>query len=122
MQRREWEADPESIRTRLGDLTMPLFVKPARAGSSVGVSRVTSLIDLDGAMAEAFAEDSRVLIEAGCPGREVEVAVLAAPTLVVTSHGTGGVAATCRSRASSMAYFTPAPTTLSGKSLPNTRW
>jgi D-alanine-D-alanine ligase len=76
VQRREWEADPEAIRTRLGDLTMPLFVKPARAGSSVGVSRVTSLIDLDGAMREAFAEDSRVLIEAGCPGREVEVAVL----------------------------------------------
>ncbi|GAA2172038.1 D-alanine--D-alanine ligase family protein [Agrococcus versicolor] len=76
VQRREWEADPQAIRTRLGDLTMPLFVKPARAGSSVGVSRVTSLMDLDGAMREAFAEDSRVLIEAGCPGREVEVAVL----------------------------------------------
>ena len=76
VQRREWEADPQAIRSRLGDLTMPLFVKPARAGSSVGVSRVTSLMDLDGAMREAFAEDSRVLIEAGCPGREVEVAVL----------------------------------------------
>lgn len=72
----EWQADPDSIRHRLGDLTLPLFVKPARAGSSVGVSRVQSLLELDKAMETALREDSRVLIEAGVAGREIEIAVL----------------------------------------------
>ena len=57
-------------------LHYPLFVKPARAGSSVGVSRVTEPTELPAALDIAFAEDSVVLIESGVTGREVEIAVL----------------------------------------------
>ena len=57
-------------------LHYPLFVKPARAGSSVGVSRVTEPAELPAALDIAFAEDSVVLIESGVTGREVEIAVL----------------------------------------------
>jgi D-alanine-D-alanine ligase len=57
-------------------LSYPLFVKPARAGSSVGVSRVAELAELPAALEVAFAEDRTVLIESGVTGREVEIAVL----------------------------------------------
>ena len=55
---------------------LPAFVKPARAGSSVGVSKVHDWSELDAALDLAFAEDHRVLIEPGIAGREVECAVL----------------------------------------------
>lgn len=69
----------ERLAERLVDdagLTYPLFVKPNRAGSSVGVSRVTTAAELPAALEVAFAEDSLVLIESGISGREVEIAVL----------------------------------------------
>ena len=72
----EFDRDP-SIVSRLDEgLTYPLFVKPARAGSSVGVSRVTDSSGIPEALTVAFAEDSLVLIESGVTGREVEIAVL----------------------------------------------
>lgn len=54
----------------------PMFVKPARLGSSVGVSRVTSRAALEKAVAEALALDDKVLIEQGLAVREIECAVL----------------------------------------------
>ena len=57
-------------------LGLPLFVKPARAGSSVGVSKVQSLDEFDAALDRAFAADSEVLIEGCIVGREIELAVL----------------------------------------------
>jgi D-alanine-D-alanine ligase len=60
-------------RSRLG---LPVFVKPARAGSSLGVSRVDSWSDLDAALALARGADAKVLVEAAVPGREVDVGVL----------------------------------------------
>jgi D-alanine-D-alanine ligase len=74
--RREWDADPEAVRERAAGLALPAFVKPARAGSSVGVSRVAEAGELDAALATAFREDDRVLVEAGLVGREVECAIL----------------------------------------------
>ena len=62
---REWERDAASVRASAVDLGMPLFVKPARAGSSVGVSKVERPDELDAALAIAFAEDDKVLIESG---------------------------------------------------------
>jgi len=53
-----------------------VFVKPARAGSSVGVSKAHDASELDEAMRVALAEDDKVLIETGIAGREIEVAVL----------------------------------------------
>ncbi|HEX2902082.1 MAG TPA: D-alanine--D-alanine ligase family protein [Jatrophihabitans sp.] len=57
-------------------LGLPLFVKPARAGSSVGVSRVTSYDQLADALETAFSYDSKALIEAAMTGREIECGVL----------------------------------------------
>ena len=54
----------------------PCYVKPANLGSSVGVSRVNSVTELAGALAEARRYDDRVLLERGCDAREIEVAIL----------------------------------------------
>ncbi len=63
-------------RERLG---LPVFVKPARGGSSIGVSRVTSWADLDAAIAYARRHDPKVIVEAAVPGRELECGVLEFP-------------------------------------------
>ncbi|WP_130179098.1 D-alanine--D-alanine ligase family protein [Cryobacterium sp. SO1] len=72
----DWAETPDQAYAALTELGLPAFVKPARAGSSVGVSRVVSPDQLAEAMAVALAEDDKVLIEAGLVGRELEVAVL----------------------------------------------
>ncbi|RIJ60955.1 D-alanine--D-alanine ligase family protein [Clavibacter phaseoli] len=74
--RHEWVADPAGVRDRAAALGVPAFVKPARAGSSVGVSRVAAAEALDAALEVAFREDDRVLVESGLVGREVECAIL----------------------------------------------
>ncbi len=63
-------------RDRLG---LPVFVKPARAGSSMGISRVTDWAALDGAIARAREHDPKVLVEAAIVGREIECGVLERP-------------------------------------------
>lgn len=72
----EWSSAPDAVREAARDLGLPAFVKPARAGSSVGVTKITDWSGLDAAMATALAEDDRVLIESMVTGREVEIAVL----------------------------------------------
>lgn len=57
-------------------LGLPAFVKPARAGSSIGITRITDWSQLDGALAAARAVDPKVLVEAAVVGREVECGVL----------------------------------------------
>lgn len=54
----------------------PVFVKPANAGSSVGISKVKAKTELPEALRIAFAEDDKVLVEEAIVGREIEVAVL----------------------------------------------
>ena len=61
---------------RIRSLGLPVFVKPARAGSSVGVSKVSSADQLDAALEFAFAEDATVLVEQAVSGRELECGVL----------------------------------------------
>jgi D-alanine-D-alanine ligase len=60
-------------RDRLG---LPLFVKPARAGSSFGITKVKSYDALDAAIGTAREHDPKVLVEAAVVGREIECAVL----------------------------------------------
>jgi len=60
-------------------LGFPLFVKPARGGSSIGVSRVVSADELPAAIAEARRHDPKVIIEAAIEGRELECGVLEFP-------------------------------------------
>lgn len=74
----EWDRSPQEWTEAIGGLGLPVFVKPARGGSSLGISRVDDLADLPAAMAEARAHDPKVIVEAGIEGREVECAVLGA--------------------------------------------
>ncbi|MGD9735476.1 MAG: D-alanine--D-alanine ligase family protein [Solirubrobacterales bacterium] len=57
-------------------LGLPVWVKPSRLGSSVGISRVTQLSELDRAVELALRHDPRVIVEASAPGLEVECSVL----------------------------------------------
>lgn len=72
----QWNRDADTVRTDAAALGLPMFVKPARAGSSVGVSKVNDPSELDTALLLAFAEDDKVLIESAIVGREIEVAIL----------------------------------------------
>ncbi|MDE1557794.1 MULTISPECIES: D-alanine--D-alanine ligase family protein [Actinotignum] len=72
-----WNADPEGVRAEVAErLQLPVYVKPARAGSSLGITRVAELSQLDAAIATARAVDPKVIVETGIPGREIECAVL----------------------------------------------
>jgi D-alanine-D-alanine ligase len=76
---REWYRDPDGVRHRVADLGFPLFVKPARAGSSMGISKVHDASELDAAIEEAHRHDPKALIEQAAVGaREVECGVLEA--------------------------------------------
>jgi D-alanine-D-alanine ligase len=70
------KADQESLRLALDSFALPLFVKPACTGSSVGVSKVKTPAQLSEAVTLAFQYDDKVLIEEAIPGREIECAVL----------------------------------------------
>ena len=72
----QWRHDPATARDACASLGLPLFVKPARAGSSMGITKVDSLEDLDAAIEEARRHDLKVVVEAGIDGREIECAVL----------------------------------------------
>ncbi|MDR1791165.1 MAG: D-alanine--D-alanine ligase [Propionibacteriaceae bacterium] len=73
----EWKADRVRLTGLVAELGYPVFVKPARSGSSVGMSRVVHERDLDDAIETALRHDPRVIVEAGLVGaRELEVAVL----------------------------------------------
>jgi D-alanine-D-alanine ligase len=73
----EWTRDREALTTRALTLGLPLFVKPANLGSSVGISKVKSRDDLQSAIDHAADFDRRIVVEAGVPeAREIECAVL----------------------------------------------
>lgn len=77
---REWAKDAAACRARSEELGYPLFVKPARGGSSIGISKVHDASELDGAIEEAIAHDPRVLVEGFAAGvREIECGVLQMP-------------------------------------------
>jgi len=72
----ELDRDPEGVTARIAELGLPLFVKPARAGSSLGISRVTDLADLPAAIRAAAEHDPKIIVEAAIVGREIECGVL----------------------------------------------
>ncbi|MDR2348423.1 MAG: D-alanine--D-alanine ligase [Bifidobacteriaceae bacterium] len=74
---RAWEVDRDGALAAALGLGLPLFVKPCRAGSSLGISKVTAAADLAQAVERARRHDSRVLVEQASRGREIECAVLA---------------------------------------------
>jgi D-alanine-D-alanine ligase len=71
-----WSADPDGVLARVGGLGLPVFVKPARMGSSVGIARVAAPGELAAALEGAFVHDRLVVVEAASPGLEVECSVL----------------------------------------------
>jgi D-alanine-D-alanine ligase len=73
---REFAADPEACVAGLEPLGLPVFVKPARLGSSVGIARVGTREELGPALAEAFRFDPLAIVEAAAVGLEIECSVL----------------------------------------------
>jgi len=73
---RDWKDDPVAVRETVAGLGYPVFVKPCRAGSSVGITKVADPADLDDAIETARAQDPRVIVEAAIAGREIECGVL----------------------------------------------
>ena len=77
---REWQLDQAAARRKIVDFAgehgWPLFIKPARAGSSIGITKVDDLSGLDEAIEEAQRHDPKILVEALLRGREIECGVL----------------------------------------------
>jgi len=71
-----WRSEPAAVRNELAVLGTPVFIKPARLGSSVGIAKAWGEADLDAALDGAFAHDSLVIAEAFSDGMEVECSVL----------------------------------------------
>ena len=76
VRRQRWDDDPAGCAREVAALGLPVFVKPARGGSSIGISRVTSADGLAAAVEQALRSDPKVLVEAAVSGREVECGVL----------------------------------------------
>jgi D-alanine-D-alanine ligase len=76
VRRLEWDRDATGCTERVRRLGLPVFVKPARGGSSIGISKVTDWADLPAAVEDALRHDPKVLVEAAVPGREIECGVL----------------------------------------------
>jgi D-alanine-D-alanine ligase len=71
-----WRSEPERVRAELAVLGTPLFVKPARLGSSVGIAKVWSEAEFGPALDAAFRHDPLVIVEAFSSGTEVECSVM----------------------------------------------
>jgi len=92
-----WSAAPDVVLAELAALGLPVFVKPARLGSSVGIVRVADADSLAEALETAFAHDPLVIVEAAASGLEIECAVLgnddpiaSEPGEIVLNGGAGG--------------------------------
>jgi D-alanine-D-alanine ligase len=73
---RDWDGRRAAALERAASLGLPVFVKPARLGSSVGISKVSAADDLEASIEAALAHDPRVLVEAAADGIEVECGVI----------------------------------------------
>jgi D-alanine-D-alanine ligase len=92
-----FQSDPQAVLAGLAGLGLPVFVKPARLGSSVGISRVAAAEELPAALSEAFAHDPLAIVEATAPGLEVECSVIgnsdpiaSQPGEILLAAGEGG--------------------------------
>ncbi|MCX6429654.1 MAG: D-alanine--D-alanine ligase [Actinobacteria bacterium] len=82
----QWATERDGCEKRLSMLTYPIFVKPARGGSSRGTSKVHSRDEFDEAIEEAHRYDRKTLVEETVSGREIECAVLEMDGVVRTSQ------------------------------------
>jgi D-alanine-D-alanine ligase len=70
------QRDPDAVHRVLGELGWPMFVKPARLGSSVGIGRVGTVEELPAALGTAFEHDPVAIVEAAAEGLEIECSVI----------------------------------------------
>jgi D-alanine-D-alanine ligase len=88
LRRRAYEADPAGERARVErELGLPVFVKPANLGSSVGIGKAWDAATLARAIEEAFSHDDRVIAEEAVDGRELEAGVLGNAEPAVSAVG-----------------------------------
>jgi D-alanine-D-alanine ligase len=89
-----FERDRSATLSELAALGLPVFVKPARLGSSVGIARVGEADELPAALGAAFEHDSLAIVEAAATGLEVECSVLGNEQPIASQPGeivvTGG--------------------------------
>jgi D-alanine-D-alanine ligase len=82
-----WRTQRDAVLEDIRPLGLPLFVKPANLGSSIGVVKVRDAGALDDAMAQAFAYDRRVLVDRAIDAREIELGVLGGDDPLVSQPG-----------------------------------
>ncbi|MEP7195050.1 MAG: D-alanine--D-alanine ligase [Saprospiraceae bacterium] len=73
---KKFDHNPDSFEMISNNLGLPLFVKPANSGSSVGVNKVSNKTEFEAALDEAFKYDYKVLVEEAIIGKELECAIL----------------------------------------------
>lgn len=84
----QWRDDRPDVIHAIEALRWPVFVKPSRAGSSQGISKVNVRAELEAAVDEALRHDPRIIVEAGVEqAREIEVGVLMVPDVEVSVPG-----------------------------------
>lgn len=86
-----WEREAIDFMTVANHLGLPVYLKPANMGSSVGVSRASTKAEFDAAVDLAFQFDTKLLIEEAIVGRELECAVLGNEEIAATSIGEVGM-------------------------------
>lgn len=79
-----FRGDPQNASQVATGLKMPVFVKPNNGGSSIGMSKVSEISDLEEALQKAFNEDSQVLVEEFIKGREFTIGVFKTKGKIVT--------------------------------------
>ena len=82
-----YRANPADEVVQLMSLGLPVFVKPARLGSSVGIGRVATAEELPSALETAFEHDPLAIVEAAAPGIEVECSVMGHDEPVASQPG-----------------------------------
>jgi len=88
VQEHEWRNERDRVSRSISNvLRLPYFVKPANSGSSVGVTKVKKVGDLEPAIAHALRFDEKVLVERGLDAREIEVSVLGNETAEASVPG-----------------------------------
>jgi D-alanine-D-alanine ligase len=87
LRRSSFDKDAAAACRELAALGFPLFIKPANAGSSVGITKVEQPADLEKALRHAFEFDSKVVGEVAISGRELELAVLGGDPPTVSVAG-----------------------------------
>jgi D-alanine-D-alanine ligase len=83
----DFASDPAGVARSVAELGYPLFVKPARLGSSVGIARVDGPAELAAALRTAFTHDSLAIAEAFADGREIECSVLGNGSPIASEPG-----------------------------------